>query len=85
MYGDSLLLPLGFSDLHSMDPLVVICVLAIRLGIDLVEEPDILEFRGANLGGGRGLVEEGGQGGLPIILYKKDQVRVHVSFRVLVD
>jgi hypothetical protein len=55
MNGDGLLLLLGFSDLHDMDPLVIVHVLAIRLGIDLVlEEPDILKFRGTNPGGGGG-------------------------------
>jgi hypothetical protein len=61
MSGDDLLLLPGFSDLHSMDPLVPIHVLAISLGIDLaLEEPDILEFRCVILGGGGGRVEEGG-------------------------
>jgi hypothetical protein len=61
MSDNGLLLLLGFSDLHGMDPLVVIRVLAIYLGINLgLEEPDI----GTNPGGGGGRVEEGGQGGL---------------------
>jgi hypothetical protein len=72
MSGDDLLLLLGFSDLHDMDSLVVVRILAILLGINLgLEEPDILEFEGANPSGGRGRVEEGGQGGLPSILYSK--------------
>jgi hypothetical protein len=87
MNGDGLLLLLGFSDLHDMDPLVIVHVLAIRLGIDLVlEEPDILEFGGTNPGGGGGgRVEEGGQGGFASIFYRRDQVIVQVSFRVLVN
>jgi hypothetical protein len=80
MSDNGLLLLLGFSDLHGMDPLVVIRVLAIYLGINLgLEEPDI----GTNPGGGGGRVEEGGQGGLTSILYRKDHARVQVSFRVL--
>jgi hypothetical protein len=49
-------------------------------------EHDILEFGSVNPGGGGGggRVEEGGQGELASILYRKDEVRVQLSFRVLV-
>jgi hypothetical protein len=69
------------------EPLVVVHNLAIHLGINLgLEEHDILEFGSVNPGGGGGggRVEEGGQGELASILYRKDEVRVQLSFRVLV-